>query len=109
METLWFALISLPLGVDHAKWLPQNLKLWAKKWTEKLSFWRYKENLSFEKLKSSKQNLQVDVDELEDLAASQEVKAMPTFAFFKGGKKLESFAGANEARIRETIEKLLAA
>ena len=53
--------------------------------------------------------LQVDVDELEDLAASQEVKAMPTFAFFKGGKKLESFAGANEARIRETIEKLLAA
>ena len=60
----------------------------------------------FEKLKK---NLQVDVDELEDLAASQEVKAMPTFAFFKGGKKLESFAGANEARIRETIEKLLAA
>jgi len=53
--------------------------------------------------------LKVDVDELEDLAASQEVKAMPTFAFFKGGKKLESFAGANEARIRETIEKLLGA
>merc|ERR1712126_375456 len=46
---------------------------------------------------------------LEDLAAAQEVKAMPTFAFFKGGKKLESFAGANEARIRETIEKLLGA
>ena len=59
--------------------------------------------------KNLKKNLQVDVDELEDLAASQEVKAMPTFAFFKGGKKLESFAGANEARIRETIEKLLAA
>merc|ERR1712149_70146 len=53
--------------------------------------------------------LKVDVDELEDLAAAQEVKAMPTFAFFKGGKKLESFAGANEARIRETIEKLLGA
>merc|ERR1712102_126739 len=53
--------------------------------------------------------LKVDVDELEDLAAAQEVKAMPTFAFFKGGKKLESFAGANEARIRDTIEKLLGA
>merc|ERR1712113_114764 len=37
--------------------------------------------------------LKVDVDELEDLAASQEVKAMPTFSFFKGGKKLDSFAG----------------
>merc|ERR1711874_452667 len=32
--------------------------------------------------------LKVDVDELEDLAASQEVKAMPTFSFFKGGKNL---------------------
>merc|ERR1711937_417469 len=53
--------------------------------------------------------LKFDVDEFEDLAAAQEVKAMPTFAFFKGGKKLESFAGANEARIRETIEKLLGA
>merc|ERR1712113_898833 len=51
--------------------------------------------------------LKVDVDELEDLAASQEVKAMPTFSFFKGGKKLDSFAGANEARIRETIDKHL--
>ena len=49
----------------------------------------------------------MDVDELEDLAAAQEVKAMPTFSFFKSGKKLESFAGANEARIRETIDKLL--
>merc|ERR1712156_544025 len=34
--------------------------------------------------------LKVDVDELEDLAAAQEVKAMPTFAFFKGVMKLES-------------------
>merc|ERR1712243_22919 len=52
--------------------------------------------------------LKVDVDELEDLAAKQEVKAMPTFSFFKNGQKLESFAGANEARIRQTIEKHLA-
>merc|ERR1711931_52989 len=53
--------------------------------------------------------LKVDVDDLEDLAAAQEVKAMPTFAFFKGGKKLESFAGANEQKIRETIDRLLGA
>jgi thioredoxin 1 len=50
---------------------------------------------------------QVDVDELEDLAAEQEVKAMPTFSFFKGGKKLESFAGANKDKIKATIEKHL--
>merc|ERR1739848_4794 len=52
--------------------------------------------------------VKVDVDELEDLAAQQEVKAMPTFSFFKGGKKLESFAGANKDRIRSTIDKLMA-
>jgi len=51
--------------------------------------------------------LKVDVDEMEDLAGAQEVKAMPTFSFFKKGQKLESFAGANEQRIRETIEKHL--
>merc|ERR1712227_149908 len=51
--------------------------------------------------------LKIDVDELDDLAAKQEVKAMPTFSFFKNGQKLESFAGANEQKIRETIEKHL--
>jgi len=52
--------------------------------------------------------LKVDVDELEDLSQSQEVKAMPTFSFFKNGKRLESFAGANKDKIRGTIDKLLA-
>lgn len=52
--------------------------------------------------------LKVDVDELEDLSQSQEVKAMPTFSFFKNGKRLESFAGANKDKIRATIDKLLA-
>merc|ERR1711868_35334 len=67
----------------------------------------YLEELSKE-LEGKCKFVKVDVDELEDLAAQQEVKAMPTFSFFKGGKKLESFAGANKERIRSTIDKLLA-
>merc|ERR1711868_51754 len=67
----------------------------------------YLEELSKE-LEGKCKFVKVDLDELEDLAAQQEVKAMPTFSFFKGGKKLESFAGANKERIRSTIDKLLA-
>merc|ERR1712050_335294 len=51
--------------------------------------------------------IKVDVDELEDLSAEQEVKAMPTFSFFKDGKKLESFAGANKDKIKNTVDKHL--
>merc|ERR1712050_378273 len=51
--------------------------------------------------------IKVDVDELEDLSAEQEVKAMPTFSFFQGGKKLESFAGANKDKIKNTVDKHL--
>merc|ERR1712002_1165376 len=51
--------------------------------------------------------IKVDVDELDELSQEQEVKAMPTFSFFKSGKKLESFAGANKNKIRATIDKLM--
>ena len=32
--------------------------------------------------------IKVDVDELEDIAMTEGVQAMPTFAFFKNGEKL---------------------
>ena len=51
--------------------------------------------------------MKVDVDELDDLALGQGIEAMPTFAFWKNGEKLEDFAGANEDKIRSTISKYL--
>jgi len=49
--------------------------------------------------------LKVDVDESEDLAAEYSVQAMPTFVFLKNGSKVDSFSGANEAKLREMINK----
>ncbi|XP_045625208.1 thioredoxin-2 [Procambarus clarkii] len=50
--------------------------------------------------------LKVDVDECEDVAMEHQVSCMPTFVFFKEGKKVESFSGANEEKIRDAIERL---
>ncbi|KAH0948283.1 hypothetical protein HN011_011327 [Eciton burchellii] len=49
--------------------------------------------------------LKVDVDECEDLAAEYDITSMPTFVFIKEGKVLESFAGANFEKLKNTIEK----
>jgi thioredoxin 1 len=50
--------------------------------------------------------LKVDVDEVEDLAMEQNISCMPTFLFFKGGKKVEEFSGANFDKIKELVDKL---
>ncbi|KAG0713366.1 Thioredoxin [Chionoecetes opilio] len=50
--------------------------------------------------------LKVDVDECEEVAASFAVSCMPTFLFFKDGKKVDSFSGANEEKIRQYIARL---
>ena len=47
----------------------------------------------------------VDVDEAEDIAASYEIEAMPTFLFIKGGQVLEKFEGANINKISELVNK----
>jgi len=49
--------------------------------------------------------LKVDVDECEDIASDYKVTVMPTFLFLKNGEKIDEFAGANEAKLRELIEK----
>jgi len=49
--------------------------------------------------------LKVDVDESEDLAAEYSVQAMPTFVLLKNGSKVDSFSGANEAKLKELINK----
>jgi thioredoxin 1 len=50
--------------------------------------------------------LKVDVDEVEDLAAEYNISCMPTFMFFKDGKKVEEFSGASEEKIKEIVERL---
>lgn len=50
--------------------------------------------------------LKVDVDECEDLAMEYEVSAMPTFVFIKKGQKVDSFAGANFEKLKDTIVNL---
>ena len=47
----------------------------------------------------------VNVDENDEVATSQEVSAMPTFKLYKDGKKVDELTGANEAKLRELIEK----
>jgi len=49
--------------------------------------------------------LKVDVDENEELTADYGVSSMPTFIFIKRGEKVDSFSGASEAKLRETITK----
>lgn len=47
----------------------------------------------------------VDVDEAQEIAEEYEIQAMPTFLVFANGMKVDSMAGANEAKLRALIEK----
>jgi len=49
--------------------------------------------------------LKVNVDENEELIADYGVSSMPTFVFIKRGEKVDSFSGASEAMLCETITK----
>ncbi|RWS21535.1 thioredoxin-2-like protein [Leptotrombidium deliense] len=49
--------------------------------------------------------LKVDVDECESVAASYNISAMPTFKFIKEKKEVDEFMGANEAKIKELVQK----
>lgn len=51
----------------------------------------YAEKASFYKL---------DVDEHQQIAAELEVRAMPTFLFFKDGKKVSEVVGANPSALK---------
>mmetsp|Transcript_29131 Transcript_29131/g.45272 ORF Transcript_29131/g.45272 Transcript_29131/m.45272 type:complete len:106 (+) Transcript_29131:112-429(+) len=49
--------------------------------------------------------IKVDVDEAEEIAAQAGVRAMPTFMFYKDGKKVADFAGANVSLLKDHVIK----
>lgn len=51
--------------------------------------------------------LKVDVDQLPEVAEKEEIGAMPTFVFYKGGKRVDQVLGANENAIREKIKSVV--
>ena len=49
--------------------------------------------------------LKVDVDECEEVAMDNEISAMPTFKFFKGGNVVDKLVGANPDKLKDIINK----
>ena len=49
----------------------------------------------------------MDVDKNDETAEGEGIQAMPTFIFYKNGKKIDSLRGANEARLKEMIGKYM--
>lgn len=47
--------------------------------------------------------IKVDVDKVPTIKAILGVWAMPSFFFFKGGKKISGFMGANEGTLRRGV------
>eukprot|EP00961_Rhodomonas_salina_P299251 3938776-Rhodomonas_salina.8 len=48
--------------------------------------------------------LKVDVDELQATAEACGIVCMPTFQFYKDGKKMKSIEGADESKLRSAVE-----
>ncbi|EER98090.1 hypothetical protein BDA96_02G058400 [Sorghum bicolor] len=49
--------------------------------------------------------LEVDAEELEDVAKKYNIHSFPTFFFIRNGETLESFVGADPEKLEETINK----
>lgn len=46
----------------------------------------------------------LDVDEVSDVAASEQISAMPTLVLYKDGKAVETIVGANIQKIKSALE-----
>ncbi|XP_048827313.1 thioredoxin [Brienomyrus brachyistius] len=47
--------------------------------------------------------LKVDVDDAQDVASFCDISCMPTFHFYKNGKKIDDFSGCNQAKLEEKL------
>jgi thioredoxin 1 len=48
--------------------------------------------------------LMVDVDDLPDIAQTEGVRSLPTFVFYKHGKRLSQVVGADNGELQRGIE-----
>ncbi|XP_061351671.1 thioredoxin-like protein CXXS1 [Gastrolobium bilobum] len=67
-------------------------------------------NPFFKELASTYQDvlfLNVDVDEVKEVASNLEIKAMPTFLLMSGGAPVDKTVGANPDEIRKRIDRLI--
>ena len=62
------------------------------------------ENLA--SVETSVKFLHADIDELSDVSNEMGISSVPTFLFFKDGKKVGTVSGANITLIKETLAKL---
>ncbi|RSH93299.1 hypothetical protein EHS25_007653 [Saitozyma podzolica] len=53
--------------------------------------------------------VKVDVEEVEDVAKEQEIRAMPTFKAYKNGKVIDQITGAVPAKLTAMLEKVATA
>lgn len=49
----------------------------------------------------------VDADALDDVCDQCHIRALPTFCFFRGGKKVGEFSGANAGKLQKAVEENL--
>ena len=47
--------------------------------------------------------LKVDIDECDDIASAYDIKSLPTILYFKHGKLIDKFIGANMEEIEKKI------
>ncbi|XP_068127449.1 thioredoxin-like [Hyperolius riggenbachi] len=50
--------------------------------------------------------IKVDVDDAQDVSTFCSVSCMPTFQFYKDGKKVDEFSGANKEKLAEFVVRL---
>ncbi|OQS04154.1 thioredoxin [Thraustotheca clavata] len=48
--------------------------------------------------------IEIDVDESDEVAAAVGIRAMPTFQFYRNGKKVDEMTGANLAGLKQLLK-----